>query len=328
MSQFMKSHPARHQSIVHPGLKYNPEEYDLKEEHNFLFEAGKLAASVRDAIGGMIKPGASIIDLCNRADEMIYSEKAKPAFPINISINNVAAHYSGEIADKLLIPDSGIVKVDCGVSINGFIADTAKSIDIDGRYKSMIQTTIDATNAALEFIRPGTNLGDLGGIIENVIRKNELTPVKGLRGHLIERYIVHAGKTVPNVATKTSQLVEEGEVYAIEPFVSNASGNIHPDFTKTNIFRAAPIKVKMRTKYAKKILTLAIHEFGGMPFAQRWLEKYNLTPPQIKLGIKELTRLGGIVEYNVLRAEEENSMVAQHEHTMIINEDSAKLTTK
>lgn len=327
MSDIFRTHPARFQVQVHPGLKVEEDEYSKAEEHKFLHEAGKLASSVRDKIAAKVKPGANVLDLCLEADELIYSNNAIPAFPINISINDVAAHNTGDLRDSLTIPDRGVVKIDCGVSINGYIADTAKSIDLDGSYGDLVKATIDATEAAIKFIRDGTNLGSLGGIIEKTIRDAGFNPVRDLRGHLVERYIVHAGKSVPNIHIKTNEIAKFGEVYAIEPFASTGNGEIHADLNRINIFRAAPVRVPLRSKYAKQINRIAVKEFGGMPFAARWLERFGMKYSEIKVGLREIRKSGGIIEYHVLRGSKED-MISQHEHTMIIKKDGAEVTTR
>jgi methionyl aminopeptidase len=327
MSEILKTHPARHQAQVHPGLRYSEEIAD-EEAEKLLLEAGKLASQVRDEIAKLTVPGANVLELCKKADDLIYSQNAVPAFPINISISDVAAHYTGQINDDLIIPAKGVVKIDCGVSLNGFIADTAKSVDLDGSYTDLIKASIDATEAAIEIIRPGSNLGKIGGVIEKTIKEAGFQPIKELRGHLIERYIVHAGKSVPNIFVDTNETVELGEVYAIEPFATTGQGSVHADFNTVNIFRAAPIKIPLRSKHAKKVLRLAVQEFGGMPFAERWLLRHNMSVSEVKVGMMELRKAGAMIEYHVLRAATNEDVVAQNEHTMIIKEEEAFVTTR
>jgi len=327
MAEIYRNHPARHQAQVHPGMKLGEEEFTFEEQKKYLHEAGKLAANVRDTIAKMVKPGASVIDLCKEADKMIYDAKAIPAFPINISINDIAAHYTGQIDDNLIIPEVGVVKVDCGVSINGFIAYTAQSVDLDGSYKDLLQASIDACELAVKTLRAGTNLGKLGGLIGKTIRDAGFEPVRDLRGHLVERYIVHAGKSVPNIEISGTEKAELHEVYAVEPFASTGNGEIHADLNRINIFRAAPVRIALRSKHAKKIRNIAVHEFGGMPFAERWLLDRGLSVPEIKIGMLELKRTGAMIEYHVLRGASED-MISQHEHTMIILEDGTEVTTR
>jgi methionyl aminopeptidase len=292
-----------------------------------LHEAGKLAAAVRDTAAKMTKPGASVIDICMAADDMIREAGAYPAFPINVSINNAAAHYTGQPGDKLLIPDRGVVKIDAGVHIDGYIADTAESVDLDGSFGDLVQSTIDATDTAIKIIRPGTSTGALGGVIQGVIEKAGFQPIRELSGHQVDRYVVHAGKTIPCVGDFKGDTVELGETYAIETFASTGPGHIHADFNTITIFRAAPIRTRARSKAARKVLSAAIHDFGGMPFAERWLTQTGLSRLEAARGLRELQNSGGIIEYHVLNAHTPDDIVSQHEHTMIIKEDGAEVTT-
>ncbi len=327
MAEIYGNHPARYQVQVHPGLKLAEEEISFEEQKKYLHEAGKLAAKVREEVAKLVVPGANVLDICTTADKLIYDAGAIPAFPINISINDVAAHYTGQIQDSLIVPDKGVVKIDCGVSINGFIADTAKTVDLDGSYKDLINASKEACEVAIKTMRAGANLGKIGGLVAKTIRDAGFEPVRDLRGHLVERYIVHAGKSVPSIEVDTNEQAELHEVYAIEPFASTGTGEIHADLNKINIFRAAPVRLAIRSKHAKKIRNIAVREFGGMPFAERWLLNHGLTVPEIKIGMMELRRNGGMIEYHVLRGSSED-MISQHEHTMIVLEDGVEVTTR
>ena len=319
---------ARFQPIMHPALNVE-EEVPEEEKTQKLHEAGKIAADVRNHIAGKVKPGASVLDLCLEADEMIRKKNAVPAFPINISINDATAHYTAPPGDTLVIPDIGVVKVDVGAAIDGWIADTAQSVDLDGSYANLVKATIDSAEMAIKLIRPGTMTGDLGGLIEKTIRDAGFEPVRELSGHLVDRYVVHGGKTIPNVGDFKGDKVELGEVYAIETFASSGQGSVHADVNKITIFRASPVRVKIRSTAARKVLRMAIHDFGGMPFAERWLEKMeDISKSEIKIGMRELQRVGGLIEYHVLRTSDPTFITSQHEHTMIIREDGAEVTTK
>lgn len=324
MSFNFTTHPARFQAKIHPGVKV--EENTEKEKIEKLHQAGKISANVRKTIASKTKPGVKVLDLCMTADEMIRNEGAIQAFPINISINEIAAHYTAIPRDILTIPDKGVVKVDVGASIDGWIADTAESVDLDGSYKKLVQCTIDATETAIQIIKPGSNTGDIGGVIQKIINDAGFEPIRELSGHLVERYVVHAGKTVPCIERK-GDIVEKGEVYAIETFASTGVGNVNADFTKVTIFRASPLRVRPRSQAARKVLNCAIKDFGGMPFSERMLLDKGLTSPQAKIGLKELRNTGNIVEYHVLN-ETSGGIVSQNEHTMIIKKDGAEVTTR
>ncbi len=311
--------------VQHPSLKVK--DYSKEEEHELWLKAGDLGKQLRDKMALEVKPNASVLDLCNIADSFIRENEAKPAFPINIGINDVAAHYTGTPEDDLKIPKKGVVKIDVGVSLEGYISDTATSVDLDGSYSKLLEVNQKALDEAIQFMRPGADTGSIGGIIEKIVTDEGFYPIRELRGHSVERFAVHAGKTVPNVRVEKGDKVELGEVFAIEPFVSTHPGGLGQDYSKVNIFRVAPFKVPLRTKPAKKIQKLAIHEFQGLPFAERWLIEKGVTRPELKMGMMELRKVAGIQEYHVLRATDSKAVISQFEHTMIIEESGAKVTT-
>ncbi len=312
--------------IQHPALQVK--EYSEEESEKMWLKAGKLGAEIREEIAKLVKPGASVWEICKKADELIWENEARPAFPVNISINDVAAHYTSPIGDELVIPDRGVVKIDLGVSIDGFLSDTATSVDLDGTYKELVETTKFALEEAIPFMKPGANTGAIGGIIEKAITSRGFIPVKELRGHQVERYAVHAAKGVPNVHVEKGDTIEVGEIFAVEPFALTGIGGLQEDYSRVNIFRVLPFRVAVRSQAAKKILHIATHEFEGLPFAERWLEKHQLSSGEIKIGIHELRRVGALQEYHVLRASDKNAVISQHEHTMLIKEDGPVVTTK
>ena len=312
--------------IQHPAIKVK--EYSEDEAVEMWKKVGKLGAEIREKVASSVKPGKPVMEICNLADELISKAEVKPSFPVNISINDVAAHYTSPIGDELLVPDTGVVKIDIGVSIDGFISDTATSVDLDGKYTELVEATKAALEAAIELMRPGANTGPIGGVIEKTITERGFTPVKELRGHSIERYVVHGQKAVPNIFIEKGDVLEEGEVIAVEPFATTGLGGLQEDLSRVNIFRILPFKVPLRTKPARRIQQLAIHEFGGMPFAERWLLKYGLKSSEIRVGMRELRKAGALHEYHVLRATEKDAVISQHEHTMIITSDGAEVTTR
>lgn len=310
----------------HPAI--DAKEYSEEEAVEMWKKVGKIGAEIREKVAAEVKPGKSVMELCNLADDLIKKAGVKPSFPMNVSINDVAAHYTSPIGDETIIPETGVVKIDIGVSIDGFISDTATSIDLDGTYADLVDATKEALNAAIELMRAGANTGPIGGVIEKTITEKGFTPVKELRGHSIERYVVHGQKAVPNIFIENGDILEAGEIVAIEPFATTGLGGLQEDISRVNIFRILPFKVPLRTKPARKIQQLAIHEFGGMPFAERWLVEHGLKNAEIRIGMRELRKAGALHEYHVLRATEKDAIISQHEHTMLITSDGAEVTTR
>ena len=314
---------SKYQERPHPTLKLG--EVNEEEVEKKLFEAGQVAKEILQALKEMVKPGIKVLDLCLAADKMIKEKGLKPSFPLNVSINHVAAHYTSPPDDQLVIQKGDVVKLDLGTHVDGFIADTALTVDL-GKNPDLVKASIEATEAATDLIRPGTNTRDLGAIIEDIITGYDLRPIVNLSGHLVERYVVHGHKTVPLTGKKGGDIVEEGDIFAIETFASTGSGEIRADPTRINIFRASSFPVKIRSTAARKVYKVAAEEFSGLPFAERWLYDH-LSKREILLGMRELRRVEGIIGYNVLVETDKEALVSQHEHTMIITSDGAKVTT-
>ena len=307
----------------HPVLKYEDVSEEEKEEK--LRKAGDVAKKILDTLREKAKPGVKAIELCQLADKMIKDAGIKPGFPLNVSINHVAAHYTSPIDDTLVLKKGDVVKFDIGTQVDGFIADTAITVDL-GKNPDLVKASKEATETAIELIRPGTDTRNLGAIIEEIITGYGFKPVINLSGHTVERFVVHGQKTVPLTAKKGGSIVEEGDVFAIETFASTGAGEVRGDPTRINIFRASPVTPKVRSAAARKIYKIASEEFQGLPFAERWLYDY-LPKREIVLGMRELKRVEGIIGYNVLVEIDKNALVSQHEHTLIVTSDGPKVTT-
>ena len=182
--------------------------------------AGKIAAKVREEMKRITKERMPIIEICEKAEEIIRKSGGKPAFPCNVSVNEIAAHYTSPPHDKRKIPDGAIVKIDIGVQIDGYIADTAVTVCFNPEYEVMVRTAEKALERAIKIIRPGLSTSRLGSEIQKVIENHGFKPVSNLTGHQVGRYLIHTGKSLPNVSHFSINKIHAGEVCAIEPFVT------------------------------------------------------------------------------------------------------------
>jgi len=99
----------------------------------------------------------------------IIKRGAKCAFPVNTSLNEVAAHYTAEPNDPKTVSDSDLIKIDLGAQINGYIADTAVTVNYDSQYDSLVQAAENALEAAMSMIKSGVKSKDVGRKIQNTI---------------------------------------------------------------------------------------------------------------------------------------------------------------
>ncbi|TRO45536.1 type II methionyl aminopeptidase [Candidatus Bathyarchaeota archaeon] len=287
--------------------------------------AGIIAREVREEIKKIVKTGMPIINICEKVEEMTRQKGAKPAFPCNVSINEVAAHYTSPPNDQQKVPEKSVVKVDIGVHIDGYIADTATTICFNPEYESMVQTAEEALAKAVEILKPGLSLTRFGSEIQKTIKTRGFKPVSNLTGHLIRRYIIHAGKSLPNVFNLSTSRIREGEIYGVEPFVTetNASGRVE-NLKDEYIFRYQKNK-SLKNPYAKQILSYIKKNFFTLPFTERWLGKF-MSSNNYQSAFAELLSCKAIMSYPVF-IEESRKTVAQAEYTILIEKDGCSVLT-
>ena len=286
--------------------------------------AGVVAREALDLARPMVEPGTKVIDLINIVENHIREHSSGTSFPCNVSLNNVAAHYTSPIDDETVIEEGDLVTVDCGSHVDGCIADTAFTIALNPDHEALVKASVDSTNMAIKMMRPGAKLNTIGALIEDTITSAGFQPVKQLSGHQLNEYELHSDKQVPCVSGKAEVLVEEGEIYAIETFASTGSGNI-TDLPRPLIYQLLPIRVPVRFKGTRQFLGIARKEYKEFPFAERWMAE-RMSHGSLKMAIKELKQNGALFAHSIL-AEEKDEFVSQHEHTIIITEKSREQTT-
>ena len=285
-------------------------------------KAGAIAAKVLSEVVKEVRPGTKVIRICQLADRKIAEYGGKPAFPCNVSIDDEAAHYTSPRGDKKVFPDKGLVKVDLGAHVNGQLSDTAVTVDLDGSYEKFIAASKTALEKAIEVIEPGVKLGEVGSVIEREIKKHGLRPIHQLSGHQLKPWILHAGKTVPNVGTRGSERMNIGEAFAIEPFSTDGNGTVKGS-NDAYIFSNVMSSKKKLDRLSAQIRNIARRRFGTLPWAGRWLNDKKI---DVTAALHSLLRAGAIRAYPVL-LEGKGGMVAQFEHTVFVAEEGAIVTT-
>ncbi|MFP3950937.1 MAG: type II methionyl aminopeptidase [Candidatus Bathyarchaeia archaeon] len=292
------------------------------EDIEALHEAGRVASIIMDKIVDMVKPGVKVLDICEKADALIKKYGVKPSFPINVDINHVAAHYTSPLGDDTTIPYDSLVKIDLGTHVNGYIADTATTVCLDPELRYLVDAAEAALNAAINTVRNGVKATEVGGAIEEAMRIRGFQPIRNLTGHKLSRYVLHAGKSIPNIPDHNGHRIHEGDVYAIEPFSVqlDASGFVQ-DGAPSNIYRFQ--KKRSTSDEAKEMLTFIQEEYRTLPFASRWVLKQF---PGQQDNFKELLDSRCIMSYPQL-IERSRKKVAQAEHTVIVTADGCEVTT-
>ena len=287
--------------------------------------AGKIAAEVRKETGKTVREGMLIIDLCEKIEALIRKKGGKPAFPCNVSINEVAAHYTSPPQDSRTVPNNSMVKVDIGVHVDGYIADTAVTVCFSPEHENLVQTAEEALEKAVEIIRPRLSMSQFGSAIEKVIKARGVKPVSNLTGHQVGRYLIHAGKALPNVSNFSMSKMNVGEVYATEPFVTvaDAAGKVE-NAPEAYIFRFLKRK-SLRDSYAKQLLSYIEDNFRTLPFTERWLHEC-VPQNRHRAAFSELLTSKSLMSYPVF-VESSLKPVAQAEHTVLVTKDGCVVLT-
>ena len=288
-------------------------------------QAGKIAGEVRENVRKTDWIGKTVYEICEHVESEIIKRGAKCAFPVNTSINEVAAHYTAEPNDPLTIKDDDLVKIDLGAQINGYIADTAVTVCYNPEFDNLVQAAELSLSNAMSMIKVGVKSSDVGRTIEKTIKQMGFLPIANLSGHSLDQYTIHAGKSVPNIWSIGSFTFNENQAFACEPFVTTGDGLgfVHEGKIK-NIFALSSRK-KTKDKEADKMLDYIWQNFNLLPFALRWLTN-EWEEKEARNLLEVLVKKKAVHAYPVL-VEGNGQRVTQAEHTFIPNETGVTITT-
>ncbi|MEK6972453.1 MAG: type II methionyl aminopeptidase [archaeon] len=292
-------------------------------------KAGEILKETQEEARKIIKSEAKLLEIAESIEKFIEKKGGKPAFPVNLSFNNEAAHRTADINDELTIKKEDVLKVDIGVQVDGYIADSAFTVNLSGEWKKMIKVNETALNEALKLVQEngaGLEIKKIGEIIEKTIKEAGFKPVQNLTGHGLEKYMQHAPPSIPNIATNDSKRFEDNKVYAIEPFVTNGSGFVK-EGSACQIFMADEVK-PTRDRNARKIMELILKEYETLPFAERWIsDKIKMSEFERKIAFRELMQKKCIRSYPILK-DENGCIVTQAENSFLINDGKVILLVK
>jgi methionyl aminopeptidase len=287
--------------------------------------SGKILRETREEMKLVVKEDMPIIEVCEKAESLIRAKGGKPAFPCNVSINEVAAHYTSPPSDEHRIPKKSVVKVDIGVHVDGYVTDTAFTACFNPEHKRMAETAELALKTAVENVHGDMAVGRIGGLIENAIKNRGFKPISNLTGHSVGRYLIHAGTSIPNVSQFSLTKVRAGDIFAVEPFVTlpDAEGSVE-DSAEMTIFRFVKAK-PVTSAYAKQLSKFIEKNFKTLPFAERWLK--GVVPKEKHAqAFGELLKSKTLMAYPVF-VEASGKPVTQAEHTVLITDDGCEILT-
>ncbi|MBU4374600.1 MAG: type II methionyl aminopeptidase [Euryarchaeota archaeon] len=278
--------------------------------------AGTILSEVRMQAVKKVMVGESLLTVAEFIENLIRDKGGEPAFPANISRNDEAAHSTPSLNDKAIF-GKDMVKLDIGVHIDGFIADTAVTVDLSGNPR-LVEAAESALYAAIKFIHAGVNTSDIGGVIEDAISSFGFKPIINLTGHGLEQYIQHAPPSIPNKRMPHSVVLEEGDIIAIEPFATNGAGKIH-NAGNAEIYHLISER-PVRHPSARALLQ-EIAKYKTLPFAKRWLGE------RVDFALLQLVKAGVIEPYLILK-EIQGGLISQAEHTIIVTDNGCEVITK
>ena len=297
-----------------------------EEIYDKYMRAGEIASKARNYGKGLIKPGVLFLDVAEKVESKIKTLGANLSFPVNIARNNLAAHYSPRHDDTLKFEEGDLVKLDVGTHVDGYIADTAETIQVDTeKYCDLIDASAEGLSTAIKNIKPGIKLAKIGEIVEKKINSFGFKPIDNLTGHSLKKYVLHSGLSVPSVNDITNiSKPEIDDVIAIEPFATDGKGHVVSGEGSNIYLCNNSIRSRLiRDKRSRILYQRFKKRYKTLPFCERWVEKDFDNGDMI---LRKLSYLGFLRHYPQL-FEQNNGMVSQKEHTVIITKKGCEVTT-
>lgn len=295
----------------------NPEEIEKWKT------AGKLARDALHFGRNLIEAEKSMLNVTEKIESFVKKHGGELAFPTNLAVNNVGAHWTPSSKSSEIFCKGDVVKLDVGVHIDGYIGDNALTLEIGTtNYTKMIEASREALNAAINVAVAGVNVGIIGHAVQDTIEKYGYRPIANLTGHRIKRYNLHSGVSIPSIRERGGPTLNNGDIVAIEPFVTDGAGRVGGK-RNSNIYHLRQIR-KVRDEKATELMKEIQERYKGLPFAERWLHEFQ---DDATKNLQKLMR-AGIVSYYPVLDELGNGIVAQSEHTLLITNNGNEVLTE
>ncbi len=291
-----------------------------KEILDKYLKAGSIACKARDLGIRKTNPGTKLIDIAEAVESFILKNGGEPAFPVNISVNDIAAHYTPTFNDEKTVQPEDLVKIDVGVHVDGYIGDTAATWSL--KPNPLVRAVEKMLSETIRILKPGVTVGEIGTVIEETAESQGVGRILNLTGHTLDQFVFHGPPPILNTRNDSTHAFREGDVVAIEPFTCPRNGHVRESGI-TEIYRFLQ-KRPVRLPEARKILELAENKYNSLPFAKRWLYQ-EVSPIKVSLAMRQLDGIMALEPYAMLR-EVSGMPIAQAEHTIIIK-DKPKVTT-
>lgn len=291
-------------------------------------KAGDIAWRVKQFLYSYVKPGMKLLELANTVENMIRELGGEPAFPINISINSIAAHKT-PLLDEVdsAITEDDVVKIDIGVHVDGYIADTAITLCYNDKLNNLVEASKEALEKSLKVINEGVRFSAVGKVVEETAKKYGFKPIRNLGGHSLDRYVIHAGDVIPNYGD-VMQLgkFRRGMAYAIEPFISTGNGYV-VEGSEVSIYALSKTKFKGLTTQEVHVVNYILSRFKTLPFCERWFSELGFSLNNLRIILYSLKLKNMLSEYPVLIESLPKAYISQFEETVLITSKEVIITT-
>ncbi len=289
-----------------------------EEEAEVLMRLGEVHSSILEGLVTRVKEGIKLIDIAEESEVEIRERGYEPAFPTNISLNQMAAHYTPFPGDESIVTSGSIVKLDLGSHVNGLIVDAARTVALNDRYEEMVEVARDAVMRSIAKMVPGSKLIYVSEVIYETIVSSGYRPISNLTGHKIEVYKLHAGVDVPNVPVRGNYRIKEGDLFAIEPFVTLPDSKGYVMSSDKPLIFSLRKKVNVRDEMERRVMRLIERSYSKLPFCERWLVSEIGT--RVDDVLLRLVRKGALMPYPPL-VEASGKLVVQYEDTVLVTSE-------
>jgi len=288
-----------------------------KNEIESYVKAGEIAKEIKSFARGLIKPGVKLIDVAEAIDAKIVELGGEPAFPVNLSLNEIAAHFTPAVGDESVA--EGLLKVDVGVAVDGYIADTAFSVDLtkDGEFKEMLELNEKLLSEATKVVKSGMEVRDIGEACQDALEEwneengSSFAVIKSLCGHSLAQGSIHAGLTISNYRNENKTVLDD-IAFAVEPFVTTGVGDIYEG--QPGGIYVLQSDDNVRDRDARLLLDFIRETFGTLPFCQRWIgEEFKKVRFSLSMMVKQ-----GILHHYPQLIEKSRKPVSQFENTFVV----------
>ena len=291
-------------------------------EFESYMRAGEIARVVKEFMKDFIKPKMLLIDIAEGIENKIRELGREPAFPVNTSIDEIAAHYTPQPGDENIA--KGLLKIDVGICVNGYIADFARSFDFSDskEHSEMFELNKGLLETAKKTVKKGLVVGDIGMELEGFLNKfnskhnTKYSIVSNLCGHTLGKDTIHAGTTIPNI--KNESKISLSGAFALEPFVTGGEGYVN-EGEGGGIYSLIK-EVPVRDRDVREILSFIKENYKTRPFCARWLRDAGFK--RFRFALSLLTKQGILHHYPLL-IEKSKMPISQFEDSFLIDGEKA-----